>query len=113
MTETSPCLRVGDAGAEVPVTYVWQGAFSEEDARAKTRKEVCIQLVSSREVTLEIPNSGLYTEGHVLFPDGHEEGDPGGVFFDEALPQARYVVSVGQRSPVWQAGSFSLKASLK
>lgn len=112
MPKGSTCLQLpGDFPSTTPV--VWEGAFSTGDAHRRREKAVCIHLLAKHLITIQIDAAELSTVGHVGFSDGHQEGAPGGRFFNEALPAGHYTILVGQRWPVWKPGNFKLIVSVK
>jgi len=66
-----------------------------------------------RRIVIKIDAHELSPVGHVQFPDGHQEGAPGGRFFDEVLSVGYYLILVGQRWPTWKPGTFMLIVSLE
>jgi hypothetical protein len=87
---------------------VWDGRFDEAEARARHEIAVCVHLPAARTLRITIDGPGLSTVGHVRFPDGHEEGAPGGPFFDETVGAGNYDIIVGQRWPEWKTGAFQI-----
>ena len=63
-----------------------------------------------------VPVTGeLNTEGNVKYPHSNlEPGNPGGVVFDEDLPEdGVYRIRVGQRFNEKKVGKFILKVSIR
>lgn len=105
------CLQLPVASPSV-VNVVWEGAFTPRDAKKRREYSVCIHLPVESRITVEIDAPELSTVGHVQFPDGHQEGAPGGRFFNETLPAGYYRMLVGQRWPMWKPGTFKLIISV-
>jgi hypothetical protein len=101
-----PCLEVTVPTGDSPI--VWNGRFDEEEARDQKEIAVCVHFSAPRPIRITIDGPGLSTVGHVRFPDGHEEGAPGGPFFDQTVSAGDYGIIVGQRWPRWKAGSVRI-----
>jgi hypothetical protein len=101
-----PCLEVTAPTKDRPI--VWDGRFDEAEVRARNEIAVCVHLSTPRALRITIDAPGLSTVGHVRFPDGHEEGAPGGPFFDEGIGAGAYGITVGQRWPEWKTGNFRI-----
>jgi hypothetical protein len=72
-----------------------------------------VHLLSPRTLRITIDGPGLSTVGHVRFPDGHEEGGPGGPFFDEAVDAGDYGITVKQRWPERKSGSIRIELEVR
>jgi hypothetical protein len=106
-----PCLEVTAPTGERPI--VWNGHFDVIKGRAREEIAVCVHLSSPRTLRITIDGSGLSTVGHVRFPDGHEEGAPGGPFFDEGVDAGDYGITVRQRWPKRKAGTIRIELEVK
>jgi hypothetical protein len=104
--DTVPCLIATAPTGDRPI--VWDGRFDEAQARARREIDVCVHLAAPRALRITIDGPGLSTIGHVRFPDGHQEGAPGGPFFDEMVAAGNYQIIVGQRWPEWKRGRFRI-----
>jgi len=103
---TVPCLEVTAPTGDRPI--VWHARFDAEEARRRKEIAVCVHLSAPHPIRITIDGPGLSTVGHVRFPDGHEEGAPGGPFFDETVGAGDYDIIVGQRWPQWKTGPFRI-----
>jgi hypothetical protein len=106
-----PCLEVAAPTGERPIA--WNGRFDGIKGRIRDEIAVCVHLLSPRTLRIIIDDPGLSTVGHVRFPDGHEEGAPGGPFFDEAVDAGDYSITVKQRWPGWKSGSIRIELEVR
>jgi hypothetical protein len=64
-------------------------------------------------VTITPLTPDMPTLGHIVFPSRQEDGGPGGVVFDDKLPEAgRYEIHIGRRFEK-KAGAFELSVELR
>jgi len=108
---TIPCLKVTAPTGDRPI--VWVGRFDEAEARAQHEIALCVHLAAPRALRITIDGPGLSTIGHVHFPDGHEEGAPGGPFFDQTVGAGDYGITVEQRWPEWKTGAFRIVLAVR
>jgi hypothetical protein len=81
-------------------------------------EEKCYCLVAhagqNMRVTIDPLDPDLVTKGTVIFPEHHEEeGGPGGVIFNDTLPQdGKYRICIGRRFEQ-KLGNFVLNVEIK
>jgi hypothetical protein len=99
------CLRVKDGAAR-------------EIGRFKSgpgEKSYCVYAHAGQtmKVTVTPLTPDMPTLGHIVFPSRQEDGGPGGVVFDDKLPEeGRYEIHVGRRFEK-KAGAFELSVELR
>jgi hypothetical protein len=99
------CLRVKDGAAR-------------EIGRFKSgpgEKSYCVYARAGQtmKVTITPLTPDMPTLGHIVFPSRQQDGGPGGVVFDDKLPEeGKYEIYVGRRFEK-KAGAFELSVELR
>jgi hypothetical protein len=78
-------------------------------------KSYCVHARAGQtmKVTITPLTPDMPTLGHIVFPSREEDGGPGGVVFDDKLPEeGRYEIHVGRRFDK-KAGAFELLVELR
>ncbi len=102
---TAECLTVKDGAAR-------------EIGRFKSgpgEKSYCVYARAGQtmKVTITPLTPDMPTLGHIVFPSRQEDGGPGGVVFDDTLPEeGRYEIHVGRRFEK-KPGAFELSVELR
>jgi hypothetical protein len=99
------CLTVKDGAAREI------GRFKHDPGE----KSYCVYAHAGQRmrVTITPLTPDMPTLGHIVFPSGQQDGGPGGVVFDDKLPEeGRYEILVGRRFEK-KAGAFELLVELR
>lgn len=114
------CLATVNVSADTPVRRIVfkRGAVSADVMGRLTGQEDVLRYVlrarARQHMQLKVDADGP-TRGVVKFPDGGEDGGPGGVFFDDTLPvDGDYFITISESrmGEPW-AGTVKLYVSIK